>query len=843
MRFDQSSFPPEGSSSSAAATATGGGGGGDDSPPRDGGFASVDERNEESSTTGSIIAYNTVETYKSVNKNDALDGYFLPKMLELCGVLPGTEEEDREGLTALTTFLCLTRPDVKNHSVVYWFAFPALAAAPGRSIRYAPPPLPPPSDSEAESGDDEAKRRQRRRRRRPQEPLIEAWGVDGVRSLSVAYRRLRLDSLRRGSAGRAGGGGGAPAHFLIVRRGNEGEAGEEATTSTECRTLSAKSFRSLSDEDRRRRRVAFGFLDPTTAAAAATAGEGSGGDKSGGGKGGGSERGSDDGGDDDAPPPPPSPVGWTLRNLIAYLSLRLDLGGTDVDVVSYRPSVLRRISSTHDDGDGKNGKNRGETKKGGNGADEAAADGGDDRSLLLRIRVPDRDDYVWPPSPSDARDDDNDEANDNDATATERILRQYRSTGWELNARSKPGPRYVDLSSLLSPSRLAVQAADLNLKLMKWRTIPNLDVEGLKRMKVLILGAGTLGCSVARALLGWGVRNFTFVDNGTVSYSNPVRQSLFTLEDCRGGPNGKGKPKARAAADALSTIAADVEAESHEITIPMPGHPFGEAEEAAVRRDVETLDRLTGESDVVFLLTDTRESRWLPTVTAAAHDRLLINAALGLDSYLVMRHGGGIVSDRNEDDDDDDDAEDRETDASPRLGCYFCNDVVAPENSTRNRTLDQQCTVARPGLAPIAGSVAAELCASVFHHPLRHRAPPPPPPPPPSANNGAGRSYAPAASSTDARGYGPLGSLPHQIRGSIATHSVMTPAVPAFSKCSGCSGPVVDAYRKDKFELVKEVCDSTDGRYLDELSGLSEFREEAARKAADCEDWDDDDDD
>lgn len=49
--------------------------------------------------------------------------------------------------------------------------------------------------------------------------------------------------------------------------------------------------------------------------------------------------------------------------------------------------------------------------------------------------------------------------------------------------------------------RLADQSVDLNLKLMKWRISPNLDLEKIKRTKCLLLGAGTLGSYVARNLM------------------------------------------------------------------------------------------------------------------------------------------------------------------------------------------------------------------------------------------------------------------------------------------------------------------------------------------------------
>jgi ubiquitin-like modifier-activating enzyme ATG7 len=61
-------------------------------------------------------------------------------------------------------------------------------------------------------------------------------------------------------------------------------------------------------------------------------------------------------------------------------------------------------------------------------------------------------------------------------------------------------------------TRLADQAVDLNLKLMRWRILPALQLEPVAATKCLLLGAGTLGCYVARALMVSSATTFSLGD-------------------------------------------------------------------------------------------------------------------------------------------------------------------------------------------------------------------------------------------------------------------------------------------------------------------------------------------
>jgi ubiquitin-like modifier-activating enzyme ATG7 len=341
--------------------------------------------------------------------------------------------------------------------------------------------------------------------------------------------------------------------------------------------------------------------------------------------------------------------------------------------------------------------------------------------------------------------------------------------GWEINNKGKVQPKEIDLRPQLDPYSLASSAVDLNLKLMRWRMLPDINLDIISQTKCLLLGAGTLGSQISRNLLAWGIKNISFVDSGKVSYSNPVRQSLYEFEDAK---NNAGK--AVRAASKLKQIFPGVNSEGYSLEIPMPGHSIATTEELA-RNNYEMIEKLIKDHDVVFLLTDSRESRWLPTVIAAAYDKICLSVALGFDSFLVIRHGGSPSKDR--------------------LGCYFCNDVVGPRNSTTDRTLDQQCTVTRPGLSYQASAISVELLVSILQHPRLHKAK--------------------HEETTH------LGLLPHQIRGNFSQFNILTYVSPAFSKCTGCSERVVEQYLNNGFEFVKLACNDPD--YLEDVCDLKEL--------------------
>eukprot|EP01114_Cavostelium_apophysatum_P021406 TRINITY_DN7457_c0_g1_i3.p1 TRINITY_DN7457_c0_g1~~TRINITY_DN7457_c0_g1_i3.p1 ORF type:complete len:569 (-),score=161.84 TRINITY_DN7457_c0_g1_i3:54-1760(-) len=356
--------------------------------------------------------------------------------------------------------------------------------------------------------------------------------------------------------------------------------------------------------------------------------------------------------------------------------------------------------------------------------------------------------------------------------------------GWEKNHQGKLAPKFVSLGQTLDPIRLAASSVDLNIKLMQWRLLPSLNLSKITSTRCLLLGAGTLGCSVARSLMAWGVRTITFLDNGQVSFSNPVRQSLYTFQDCLDG----GKPKAETAAERLKLIFPDMVTSGKTMSIPMPGHPISKDQVDSVRADVDLLQQLVNDHDAVFILTDSRESRWLPTVMCAAQGKLLINCALGFDSYLVMRHGVSTPEEKSE------------------LGCYFCNDVVQPQDSQRDRTLDQQCTVTRPGLSAITGAMAAEILVSLLHHPKGMNAP-------------AETAKDIASPST------PFGIIPHTIRGFLSQFNNVLVTGQAYDKCTACSKTVVEEYKKNGFNFLLQAFNTPS--FLEDLTGLTEMKKEA----------------
>ncbi|TVU35947.1 hypothetical protein EJB05_17854 [Eragrostis curvula] len=380
----------------------------------------------------------------------------------------------------------------------------------------------------------------------------------------------------------------------------------------------------------------------------------------------------------------------------------------------------------------------------------------------------------------------------NCAACSSAVLSEYRRKGLDFVMQAINYPTYLkDLTGVIDLKRPDDYP--------KMPAIIPVNSEKFSDVRCLLVGAGTLGCDVARILMDCGVRKLTVVDSGRVVVSNLARQSLYTSDD-------RGAPKATAILNHLSERCPSVDAQGIQMEIPMPGHPVSPNEAAGVLEDCMRLKELVASHDAIFLLTDTRESRWLPTLLCTDENKIAITAALGYDSYLVMRHGAGPGTNCEGSNVDAamDKLSTKDALGRQRLGCYFCNDVVAPVDSVSNRTLDQQCTVTRPGLASIASGRAADLFTRMLNHPDGIHAP----------GDIAGTS-----------GEHTLGLLPHQIRGSLSQYNLLTLLGYSSSHCIACSNAVLSEYRRRGMDFVMQVINEP--TYLEDLTGLTDLMKSA----------------
>ncbi len=93
--------------------------------------------------------------------------------------------------------------------------------------------------------------------------------------------------------------------------------------------------------------------------------------------------------------------------------------------------------------------------------------------------------------------------------------------------------------------------------------LPEIGVEGQKKLlaaKVLVVGAGGLGCPISLYLAAAGVGTIGLVDFDTVDASNLQRQILFTTDDI-------GKPKVEVAAKRLKALNPDVTVNTYVVAL------------------------------------------------------------------------------------------------------------------------------------------------------------------------------------------------------------------------------------------------------------------------------------
>lgn len=155
--------------------------------------------------------------------------------------------------------------------------------------------------------------------------------------------------------------------------------------------------------------------------------------------------------------------------------------------------------------------------------------------------------------------------------------------------------------------------------------LPGVGTPGQKKLKaarVLVVGAGGLGCPVLQGIVGAGAGYVTVIDGDSVEWSNLSRQWLH-------GVDTVGQNKAKSAQRALAKL-----------------NPFVCVEARAEMLNVENAQALIAAHDLVVDATDNLEVRYLIDEQCDAFDRPWVHAALYRDrsqlSVFWARYGASF---------------------------------------------------------------------------------------------------------------------------------------------------------------------------------------------------------
>jgi molybdopterin/thiamine biosynthesis adenylyltransferase/rhodanese-related sulfurtransferase len=135
--------------------------------------------------------------------------------------------------------------------------------------------------------------------------------------------------------------------------------------------------------------------------------------------------------------------------------------------------------------------------------------------------------------------------------------------------------------------------------------IGEMGQQKLQDARVLVIGAGGLGCPVLQNLTAVGVGNIGIVDGDVVDESNLHRQLLYTIKDC-------GKSKAETAKKAVLEL-------NPEINVMVFPEFFTAQNATRIIQDYQIIVDCTDAIAVRYLINDVAVTKRIPVVYASIH--------------------------------------------------------------------------------------------------------------------------------------------------------------------------------------------------------------------------------